>query len=609
MLSCIPENMHAPVSSVIRSVLGLNTTKLSKEELEKTALVAFRAAKGCDVDNSGTMSTSEITELCRRMGLPVADGDDAIESMDQDGSGVLDIVEFLQWWIKRAAAVPGTYIHAKKMAVIDFTDEQKDIIKSAVDTALADPKNLSSDAELTQQASAAYRAAKATDLDGNDIITTSEIEELCEKMGLPLSDGAEETLYSMDEDGSGRLEIMEFVVWWIKRVSRLPGTHKQQEVIARNAFKNFDVDKSGTITANELADIVATLGVNFSESELEEALNELDTDHSGYIDQNEFLEWWMNRAQSVRPGASLIAYKLKKLANKAAQVFYTDIHTAAWKGDLELVKMFLDATPLLCNAGDTNEHGDGWTPLQYACYQGHTDIVVEILSRKNEKKAFLANVNLTNDLGFTALFYAAQRQHVEICRLLIEKGADPTLCGTHQIDPDIRMCAVDHVQDCEELREIFAVHQDCIPPTAPSANDIRASINAAGVVAVEFPEPRTVVQLSKIPLTKWRVRLSSGQKGAAPLEVLVSASRAKTDQRQRCELELEEKVHNIFVEAAKNGTFSANVSCMNAMGESNFGSSVRVSYNGTAPKRKISSGGAGINNSATDADRGREEKN
>lgn len=128
-------------------------------------------------------------------------------------------------------------------------------------------------------------------------------------------------------------------------------------------------------------------------------------------------------------------------------------------------------------------------------------------------------------------------------------------------------------------------------------------------MVVEFPEPRTILQLSRIPLTKWRVRLNSGQKGgaAAPLEVLVSASRAKTDQRQRCELELEEKVHNVFVEAAKSGTFSANVSCLNAMGESSFGSSVRVSYNGTAPKRKISGGSPAASNSS-DLDRGREEK-
>ena len=40
----------------------------------------------------------------------------------------------------------------------------------------------------------------------------------------------------------------------------------------------------------------------------------------------------MNRASNIRRGGGLIAYKLKKLVNKAAREFYTDIHTAAWKG-------------------------------------------------------------------------------------------------------------------------------------------------------------------------------------------------------------------------------------------------------------------------------------
>src|SRR5690606_8881423 len=115
--------------------------------------------------------------------------------------------------------------------------------------------------ELNQQAHAAFRAAKACDRDGNDVVTVSEMIELCEKLGLPLEEGAEDAIISMDKDGSGMLELMEFVNWWIMRVSRLPGTHKQQEIIAKNTFKNFDVDNSGTITSNELKDLVAALGV------------------------------------------------------------------------------------------------------------------------------------------------------------------------------------------------------------------------------------------------------------------------------------------------------------------------------------------------------------
>lgn len=565
---------------------------MSRADLESHALAGYRAAKACDKDNSDTMSSDETVELCRRLGLPVSDGDDAIQSMDSDGSGTLDIAEFVQWWIKRCAAVPGTYIHAKKMAAIDFSPEQQLVIDEAVAAALAHPKNLSSEAELRQQATAAFRAAKAADHDGDEIITTSEVEELTERMGLPVGEGADDSVVAMDDDGSGRLEMMEFVVWWIRRVSRLPGTDKQQEIIAKNTFKNFDKDNSGSISSDELLDLVSSLGVSFSDDELQEALVELDSDRSGFIDQNEFLEWWMNRTNSVRPGASLIAYKLKKIAQKAAQVFYTDIHAAAWKGDLDLVRMFLDATPLLCNAGDTSEHGAGWTPLQYACYQGHADVVSEILSRRNEKKELVCNIDLQNDLKFTALFYAAQRLHLDIVRLLLERGADPSICGDHHVDPDIRVCAADHAQDSEDLREILMQNPKCVVPLEVDVGDMTASINSNGLVVIELPSPAAVDSLSSLPLTKWRLRLNptGSRSSSRVLEVVVSATRAKTASKQRCELELPKTDAMTFIQAATDGSFSITVAARNAIGEGPFSTPLSVELSTITPRRSLSRG-------------------
>lgn len=571
----------------------MHTTRLSRLELEGHALAGYRAAMACDVDNNGIISKYEVTELCRRLGLPLVDGDDAIKSMDIDGSGVLELGEFVQWWVRRCASVPGTYIHARKMACINFLPEQQQIINDAIANVLSDPKNLSSEAELKQQANAAFKAAKASDRDGNEIITADEIQELTERMGLPLGEGRDETILTMDDDGSGRLEIMEFVVWWIKRVSRLPGTDKQQEIIAKNTFRNFDKDRTGTISAGELMDMLSSLGVNFSDEELEAALAELDTNRSGCIDQNEFLEWWMNRACRVRPGASLIAYKLKKIAQKAAQVFYTDIHTAAWKGDLELVKMFLDATPLICNAGDVNEHGGGWTPLQYACYQGHDDIVAEILSRTNEKKQLICNIDQQNDLHFTALFYAAQRRHFDIVRMLLERGADPSICGDHHIDPDIHVCPADHSQDSEDLREIFLQNPKCVVPLEVDTAAMTASINSNGVIVIEMPSPDTVENLSALPLTKWRLRLNpTGTRSSSPccLEVVIDASRAKTASKQRCELELPKGDAAIFVQAAMDHNFSVTVAARNAIGEGSFSTPLSVDLNNSTPRRSMSRG-------------------
>lgn len=595
------------VEDTIADALKLPSTRCSRDDLMRHARAASSAAIACDKDKSGTLSTIEAEDLCRVMGLPLEDGDDAIYSMDADGSGSLDIAEFIAWWIKRCAAVPGTYIQSKKVAAVNMDEFEKETVKETIEVLLKDPSNLASELELQQQAAAAYRTAKSVDHDGNGIITVNEVEDLCERMALPIGDGANDVILNMDDDGSGNLQLMEFVVWWIRRVSRLPGTHKQQEVIARSTFRRFDIDQSGTISISELGDLTANLGVEFSPAEMQEAMVELDSNKSGSIDENEFIEWWVNRTNSVRPGASLIAYKLKKLANKAAQVFYTDIHTAAWKGDLELVKMFLDATPELCNAGDVNEHGEGWTPLQYAAYQGHINVVSEILSRKGDKSR--VQVDKTNQHGFTALFYAAQRHHLDIVELLLDAGADPAICGSHHIDPDIRMCPADHIQDCRELLRVFKGRKNCDKPTGVNPKDINISINTNGLVVLEFPSSDAIRNISKLPLVRWRVRLSPVEDMSQQvLQVSVPASRAVSGQRQKVEFELDKDEVEMFLESASKGQFRMCLSASNAMGEGPVTDPIEVVYNKVTPRYKKSSSGAAPSEKATASEAKSSEK-
>lgn len=104
------------------------------------------------------------------------------------------------------------------------------------------------------------------------------------------------------------------------------------------------------------------------------------------------------------------------------------LHLAAKKGNIVIVKALIDAGADINNISYSSlvEH----TPLSTAATYGHKD-VVELLIEHN------ANVNQLNGLGTTALYEAAcYNKYVEVVRLLLERGADPSIkCrGTNVLD-------------------------------------------------------------------------------------------------------------------------------------------------------------------------------
>lgn len=422
-------------------------------------------------------------------------------------------------------------------------------VQELIDRILLDPKNLSHPTELHQQAKAALNALTRADADHNMVISVDEVSRLMEEMGLPLEDN-DDTLMKLDKDESGVVEYMEFLEFWLRRISTQPGNHKQQEVIATNTFKLYDRDHSGAISSSEFAALVETLGASFSAKELQQAMQELDTDGSGVIECDEFVSWWINRNKAVRRGGGLIAFKLKKLANRAAQMFYTDIHTAAWKGNVELVKLFLDSENSLRDASDTSEYGAGWTPLQYASYQGHIEVVRELLSRG-------ANVNRTNDFGFTALFYAAQMAHCDVCEVLIEAGADLSICGCDDEASPSKFCPTDHIVDTPELRDIFMTNEKCTAPGEIEIDPSSVEIDRQGAVVFRVTNLKEVsyvpVQLYQLHLLNNDKEISQMTCSVPPGTVMVECLVKDIDELE--ELVLCGKENELFLRVAATNAF------------------------------------------------------
>ena len=78
------------------------------------------------------------------------------------------------------------------------------------------------------------------------------------------------------------------------------------------------------------------------------------------------------------------------------------------------------AERLLRNGADANaaDH-DGWTPLHWACQNGHGDVARLLLVDHG------ADANAADNTGETPLHVACSGGHGDIARLLLERGADP----------------------------------------------------------------------------------------------------------------------------------------------------------------------------------------
>tara|TARA_R110002049_G_scaffold157266_1_gene322292 strand:- start:390 stop:1082 length:693 start_codon:yes stop_codon:yes gene_type:complete len=79
------------------------------------------------------------------------------------------------------------------------------------------------------------------------------------------------------------------------------------------------------------------------------------------------------------------------------------------KGDREIVDMLLDA-------GAPLNH-EGWTPLLYAAFQGHLDLVEDLLLRG-------ADVNALAPNEANALMLACRNGHIDVVRRLLETDVD-----------------------------------------------------------------------------------------------------------------------------------------------------------------------------------------
>ncbi|KAL2443965.1 Calmodulin [Exophiala dermatitidis] len=133
----------------------------------------------------------------------------------------------------------------------------------------------------------AYRDVFALfDKDGSGTITAQELGEIMRSLGQNPSDSElQDMINEVDIDHSGSIDFDEFLKMMSTTVRAQDFAHE-----TRAAFDVFDKDGSGTISADELRQVMKSLGENLTDAEIEEMIREADKDMNGTIDYEEFVQ-------------------------------------------------------------------------------------------------------------------------------------------------------------------------------------------------------------------------------------------------------------------------------------------------------------------------------
>merc|ERR1711976_20142 len=139
---------------------------------------------------------------------------------------------------------------------------------------------------LTNEELSEYKEAFSLFDSNNDgIITAKEVMAVMRSLGHKFSDEEMSNMISeFDNSGTGSIDWTEFLLMMQKRKIKV-----DNEIEVREAFKAFDFNNSGYLSPKELKTIMAMLGEELNDLEIQYMVEEADLDRDGLINYEDFL--------------------------------------------------------------------------------------------------------------------------------------------------------------------------------------------------------------------------------------------------------------------------------------------------------------------------------
>ncbi|CAG5122912.1 unnamed protein product, partial [Candidula unifasciata] len=143
------------------------------------------------------------------------------------------------------------------------------------------------ESRLTKEQISEYRDLfDAIDKNRDGVITSNELGEAMRAVGQnPSAAELQKMIAKADVNGDGKVDFQEFSIMMARQKKY---SSKEEEL--RDVFKFVDIDGSGSISADELQQMMVNLGERVTKEEVMDMMREIDMDGDGQIDVDEFVK-------------------------------------------------------------------------------------------------------------------------------------------------------------------------------------------------------------------------------------------------------------------------------------------------------------------------------
>lgn len=144
--------------------------------------------------------------------------------------------------------------------------------------------------QLTEEQVAEFKEAFSLfDKDGDGTVTTKELGTVMRSLGQNPTDAElHDMINEVDAAESGTIDFPEFLSLMSRKMK---DTDTEEELI--EAFKVFDRDGNGFISAAEMRHVMTNLGEKLTDDEVDEMVREADVDGDGSVNYEEFVKMMM----------------------------------------------------------------------------------------------------------------------------------------------------------------------------------------------------------------------------------------------------------------------------------------------------------------------------